>query len=226
MTTDTLDFPGVRLSITDDACIMSSEKPLYTLSSAVVGGGFQQTRTIINRHVHINYDCPDPVSDLRIFAAQKEIDEPFVGLLTGVWMHEVTTATLRREELTVASIVTARFSNACAAGCNEPVQRRVGTINIIVLIDGNLEQAAMVNAVMTATEAKTGVLVEAGVHTTEGYQATGTSTDAVVIACTGRGASLPYAGPGTEVGYLIGASVRQALKHTAGIQEINTQNMR
>jgi adenosylcobinamide amidohydrolase len=34
---------------------------------------------------------------------------------------------------------------------------------------------------------------------------------AVVIACTGAGSPLPYAGTATPVGYLIGRTVRAAL---------------
>jgi adenosylcobinamide amidohydrolase len=69
----------------------------------------------------------------------------------------------------------------------------------------------MVNAVMTATEVKAQVLLERDVRTPDGYAATGTSTDAVVVACTERGEVLPYAGPMTTVGWLIGRGVRSAL---------------
>ena len=69
----------------------------------------------------------------------------------------------------------------------------------------------MVNAVITATEAKTDILQQHGVRTPENQPATGTSTDSVVVACMGRGDLLPYAGPATSVGWLIGRSVRQSL---------------
>ncbi len=48
---------------------------------------------------------------------------------------------------------------------------------MILLIDACLTPAAMVNAVITATEVKTQVLMAHGVRTPEGYAATGTSTD-------------------------------------------------
>ena len=54
-------------------------------------------------------------------------------------------------------------------------------------MDGALTPAAMVNAVITATEAKTMTLAEWDVRTPEGEPASGTSTDTVVVACTGRG---------------------------------------
>ncbi|MBA2681987.1 MAG: adenosylcobinamide amidohydrolase, partial [Ktedonobacteraceae bacterium] len=82
-----LNFPAVRLAVTDDAYILSAETSLTTLSSAVVGGGFQQSRTIVNRHVPLTYDCSDPVGDLQRFASALNITDPFVGMLTGVPMN-------------------------------------------------------------------------------------------------------------------------------------------
>jgi adenosylcobinamide amidohydrolase len=83
---------------------------------------------------------------------------------------------------------------------------------MILLIDACLTPAAMVNAVITATEVKTHVLLSRGVCTPEGYAATGTSTDAIAIASTGKGTPLAYAGPVTPVGWLIGRCVRTALE--------------
>ncbi|HEV2659122.1 MAG TPA: adenosylcobinamide amidohydrolase, partial [Ktedonobacteraceae bacterium] len=120
---------------------------------------------------------------------------------------------------TVASVITAGVSNAVAAGVSEPAPLLLSTINIVVLIDASLVQSALVNAVITATEAKTGALMAQAVRTVEGHAATGTSTDAIVIACTGRGAPLPYAGPVTRVGHLIAASVRQCLAQALHLQK-------
>jgi adenosylcobinamide hydrolase len=211
-----LDFPGMSMTRTDDACILSSNTALCTLSSAVVGGGFLQTRTIINRHVPHNYNGSDPASDLQRFAAAVGCEELFVGMMTGVPMTHMQSATARHGDATVASVITAGLGNVVASGLSKPTHCLPGTINIVVLIDANLVVEAMVNAVITATEAKTGVLVELGTRTEEGYPATGTSTDAMVIACTGRGAPVPYAGPGTWIGYLIGLCVRQGLVKALG----------
>jgi len=65
--------------------------------------------------------------------------------------------------------------------------------------------------VITATEAKTAVLQDWQLLTPDGHVATGTSTDAVVVACTGRGPTLPYAGPVTSVGATIARLVRMGL---------------
>ena len=53
----------------------------------------------------------------------------------------------------------------------------VGTINLLVVVPVPLSDAALVNAVVTATEAKAQALAEAGLR------ATGTSSDAVCVAC-------------------------------------------
>lgn len=98
----------------------------------------------------------------------------------------------------------------------EPAQpTKAGTINIILLVAGNLTRGAMVNAVMTATEAKARALFDLKVRCPDGQLATGTTSDAIVIACTGRGAPHHYAGTATHLGAMIGrtvyASVRQGV---------------
>jgi len=65
----------------------------------------------------------------------------------------------------------------------------VGTINILVMLPERLSDAALVNAVSTATEAKVQALRDLGLD------ATGTATDAVCIACPERGAPVAFAGP-------------------------------
>jgi len=210
-----LDFPNITTTLTNEALILRSRQLLRMLSSAVVGGGFLRAQCIINRHVHKNYDHPDPGEDLRTFATQQGIVGPFVGLMTAAYVERARAVTLRSGNLTVAAVITAGLSNPTSAGLSPPAPPISGTINTILLVDGNLAPAAMVNAVMTATEAKTDLLRERGVHTPEGFQATGTSTDAAVIACTGQGALLPYAGPATEVGWLIGRCVRKATSQPA-----------
>jgi iron complex transport system ATP-binding protein len=207
-----LDFPGIIATLSPEALVLRSDKDLHVLASAVVGGGFTHARYIINRHVHKDYLHPDPSSDLQAFAASRGIPKPFVGLMTAVYLDQTQTVISRNNDLTIAAVVTAGLSNPAIPGLSPPASLLPGTINIILLVDGRLSPAAMVNAVITITEVKAQLLLECGVRTAEGYPATGTSTDAVVVACTGRGDLLPYAGPATRVGWLTGQSVRQALE--------------
>lgn len=208
----TLDFPGLVTHLDRDLLILRSGRPLHCLSSAAVGGGLTDTRVILNRHVDKTYDALDPAGEMCDFARQRGIDGPFVGLMTAVRLDAARAIALREGDLAVVALITAGVRNATAAGLSLPYTHTPGTINTILLIDTNLSPAAMVNAVITITEAKTALLGERQVRTVDGHLATGTSTDALVVACTGRGPLLSYAGPATPIGWLIGRCVRQALK--------------
>ena len=90
------------------------------------------------------------------------------------------------------------------------------TINTIVVVDAAAEPAALVNAVITATEVKTLALTAAGVRCDDGRLASGTSTDAVVVAATGRGPRCRFGGPASELGAVVARAVREAL--SAGVE--------
>jgi adenosylcobinamide amidohydrolase len=70
-----------------------------------------------------------------------------------------------------------------------------------------LREGAYVNAVMTATEAKTQALLEAG------FRATGTATDAICIAAPAAGEPEDFAGPRSVWGGRIARAVHSAV-HT------------
>ena len=85
---------------------------------------------------------------------------------------------------------------------------RIGTINTWVIVNGQLPDEAFIQAMITATEAKTKALqMEAITDPLTGTIATGTSTDSLLVAATQQGEYLPYAGPITPLGKLIGHGV-------------------
>jgi iron complex transport system ATP-binding protein len=209
-----LNLPIKSISVRQsDAVIhVQSELPLVTLSSALFGGGYRWMRHILNAHVARDFNSPNPKAWLRSFAKDMNIREPFVGLLTAVKLRKARIAFIESDGLGVAALITAGVNNATAAGVSLPFSAKPATINIILLLDAHLTRSAMLNAVITATEAKTAVLREKKISTPEGDPATGTSTDTVTIACTGKGALQPYAGPVTSIGWLIARAVRQSLE--------------
>jgi iron complex transport system ATP-binding protein len=218
-------LPGITVSIGPRAVRVSSEEPLTVLSSAVVGGGFGAAREILNVHVDDKYDGERPDEDLATVAAELGAERPFVGLMTAAWTEFARCAVEQQGALTVAAVVSVGLSNTSSAGVTPPIELpeggseapatstpAPGTINVVLLVDGALTPAAMVNAVITATEAKTMTLAAWSVKTPEGDDASGTSTDTVVVACTGRGEELSYAGPATPVGWLAARAVRAAMR--------------
>src|SRR5205085_8392730 len=86
------------------------------------------------------------------------------------------------------------------------------TINTIAVVDADPEPAALVNLVVTLTEVKTDVVRTAGVRCGDGRPATGTSSDAIVVAATGRGPRCPYGGPLTALGWAAASAARVALE--------------
>jgi iron complex transport system ATP-binding protein len=206
-----LTIPGIRLTINERFIHICSEQKLSVLSSAVVGGDLGAARHVLNMRVTRDYCCERPDADLRALAAELGIGEPFVGLLTAARVEQAQCAIEREGDLAAAVVLTAGLSQPVAAGLTPPARLTPGTINMIILVDGRLSPAARANALMTATEAKTLLLCEAGIRTAEGHQAGGTATDALVLASTDRGPELPYGGPVTVVGWLIGRAVRRAL---------------
>lgn len=206
------DFPSVTISLDAEALIVHSSAPMLAITSSVTGGGILPTHYILNMHVDKNYNCDFPAADLASFARRRGITEPFHGFMTVVYLDKTKCVTLHEQEVTVTALVTAGVSNATSAGISAPALLSPGTINIILLVDANLTPAALVNAVITATEAKTASLRDKNIRTADGVPATGTSTDAICIACTGRGQTTDYAGPATIIGWLMGRVVRQCLE--------------
>lgn len=200
--------------------LIEADEPLHTLNSSPWGGGFGRHRWLVNRQVDLKYNSEDPIAEMRHFLNRQRLNpEATACLMTAARVDDAAAETAEYGEARVTALVTAGFGNKARAGLALPKpQLYAGTINTIVLVRGSLTEAAMVNAVITATEAKAAALqaldervaaagAEAG-HAEP--HATGTTTDAVLIAAVGEGPHYGYAGTATEVGYLIGRTVFDA----------------
>lgn len=205
-------LPGLSLEMHPEAVHVRSRTRMTVLSSSFFGGGFQRVRHILNARVAADYCSDDPAADLQAIAHRLGVTEAFVGLLTAVPPHKARAVFAERAGVHMGALVTAGLGNATCAGISPPCEPRPGTINIILLTDARLTRPAMVNAIITATEAKSAVLAEMAARSPEGAPATGTSTDTVTVATTGRGALQAFAGPATVPGWLIARTVRQAVR--------------
>ena len=182
------------------------------VSSAVVGGGLGPPGWWLNTTVDKEYFHPDPVAHVHEIARGLGLCGHGVGMLTAAdvtrrtaatdgGVHAVATVGLG---LPVLAAVTAE--RALAETARAP---RAGTINVLVVVPVPLSDAALVNAVVTATEAKAQALAEAGVP------GTGTSSDAVCIACPsvvdGGPPPEPYGGPRSPWGARLARAVHAAI---------------
>jgi adenosylcobinamide hydrolase len=213
--------------VTGETLLIDLAAPRSILSSAPRGGGSIRTRYILNHQVSANpiaraRSLPvekwgDPSRYLGRVAARMGVKIPCVALMTAVPMKHLV---VMREEwagIWVEGFFTVGISNAVRAG--EPVDeygmapshRTAGTINIILVTNARLTASALVGAVQVVTESKTATLLSHQVpsHTGRSH-ATGTGTDAVVIAC-GNGSPLRYSGTHTKFGELIGRLVQRGV---------------
>src|SRR5262249_34567781 len=195
-----VSLDGVARRVGAEAVVVTAEEELVVLSSAVVGGGFTRARAVLNVHVPKNFPCADAVGTVAAAARRLGVPAPWVGLLTGAWTERAEIATATADEVRALVVATVGPSRPIAAGLSARAAPLPATITTIAVVDADPDPAALVNLVATLTEVKTDVLRAAGVRCEDGRPATGTSTDAVVIAATGRGARCRYGGPLTGVG--------------------------
>ena len=217
-------IPGIHVAIDAEGVAVTAAAPLVAVSSALVGGGHAVVDAIFNVHVPKGFQCADSAAVLEAFARRRGVGR-YVGLLTAAVTERAEQATARHGSITALAIATVGLSNRITAAASPPARASVGsadatvssadatagTINTIVIVDGDAEPAALVNAAMTVTEVKTLALIEAGVKGAEGRFATGTSTDAVVVAVTGRGARERFGGPISDLGWVVAQAARAAL---------------
>ncbi|OKP79426.1 hypothetical protein A3844_28240 [Paenibacillus helianthi] len=216
-------WPGLVLEWKQEHLLLEFPVEAEGLSSAVYGGGMVRLKRAVNQFVSRDYECSNPVRDME--NKLREWGYPLegcAGLMTAVPLEHAAVA---EEDIGSAGIfccVTAASGNAARAGVRRNVLAayRSGTINIMLGIDGRLTPSAMVNAVMTATEAKAAALADLGVTDPEnGLIATGTTTDAVVLAVSGSvryAAEHVYAGTATDLGGAIGRLVYAAVTASLG----------
>ncbi|MZE56435.1 adenosylcobinamide amidohydrolase [Streptomyces sp. SID5770] len=181
------------------------------VSSAVLGGGIGEREWVVNAQVPPGYDRLDPVAHLRELASGAGLAGEGVGLMTAASVADRRHAVDGGAHAVVTAGIGVR-GWAAAPGVGGVTVPRPGTINIIVSLPVPLTDAALVNAVATATEAKTQALVELGAD------ASGTPTDAVCVAAPSPGGdgdgplAEPFAGPRSLWGARLARAVHRATR--------------
>jgi adenosylcobinamide amidohydrolase len=184
------------------------ERPTLAIASAPLGGGIGLREWVLNAQVPSAYSRTDIDVDLAACAATLGCTGTGVGFLTAAAVEQFTSAT--DDGVTAHATVGLTHPTWAAAPATSVERARVGTINIVAFLPVRLADAALVNAVMTVTEAKTQALVEAGVP------GTGTASDAVCILMPSDGPSEAFGGPRSTVGAPLARAVHGAI--AAGIE--------
>ncbi|WP_433478680.1 adenosylcobinamide amidohydrolase [Spirillospora sp. CA-142024] len=203
------------------------------ISSAMLGGGIGPARWVLNAQVAGTYSRTDPVAHLAGLAASYGLDGPGAGMLTAASVAR--TMRREDEGVAVSATVGLRVPTWAASPAGTPDPELVpldldvtapadrsatgppgldgtgpaawtpGTVNIVVAVPVPMSDAALVNAVVTATEAKTQALLEAG------FPCTGTASDAICVVATTGGTQEIFAGPRSTWGSRLARAVHAAV---------------
>lgn len=200
-----------QFTISANHVSLKVKKPLKTLSSAVHNPGMGWYRAFVNRHVDADYNAVDVKAENEAYLVQNGYHlTDTVGMMTAVTTEHAEVEQYSGDFGTVLIMVTAGVGNAVdvSQSLTRDREERIGTINTWVIINGHLPDEAFIQAMITATEAKTKAMHTENIKDPlTDTTATGTSTDSLLVAATQVGEHLPYAGPITPLGKLIGHGV-------------------
>jgi len=179
----------------------------FRAASTGISGGIRSVTTLFNHSVPPDWGHDEPGKEIALIAAAAGVGRDVFGLLTAVPVR--TLCVLQYDFITIFVTAGIREEPARKAGA--------GTINIIAYSSEGMEDSALLETIMVATEAKTEALVAAG-------RVSGTPTDAVIAACEGE-IKHRYAGritePGQRVRDAVMKGVPEALRRYEHRGEIN-----
>lgn len=191
--------------------------PVTVLSWAVARPGRQLARRVVWLEVK-DADLPpevDPAALLDARLAGVGISDA-VAMMTARDVRRHHVAVARSGGVTAQCLATAGLSNAGRVGTTCRARSPVGTINLLAAVSVPLTEAALLEAVSIATQARTAAVMDCA-YETQGKVATGTGTDCIAVACPADGEAVPFAGLHTPVGEALGAAVYEAVR--AGVSE-------
>lgn len=188
-----------HIQLFDHYVALQTASPMKVVSSAMHNPGFGHYTHLMNRTVPITYDERQPHQELQQFLqAQGFPLHNTVAMITAVQAQFATIRDFTFEGIQLVIMITAGLGNAVdiTRAFHREEQYHAGTINTWVLINGKLSDEALFQAMISTTEAKVKALVdEAITDPTTGTQATGTSTDSLLIASTEEGTTISMQAP-------------------------------
>lgn len=218
---------------TQEHFALQSSQMHQVASSAILNGGIVKTNTVFNRFITKAFaDHPDykltPEDMLALYGKEIFKTDHAVGLLTAAPYYTYAFCGVEKDGIIIEAHITSGTSNARRAGdpadvhTFEETDYRTGTINIIVATNANLEEQALLEAIMMITESKVTVMEERQVISNKtGKLSTGTGTDTTAIV-NGNGYPIKYCGKHVLFGELLAQVVKRALSQS--LQQYDDNN--
>ena len=221
MSGDSIIFSSqILFERTNDHIHLEFTTPFNTLSSAVLNGGFQEAKHIVNLKVP-KESCKNekPDDTLNNYCKQQNWQGISVGMMTAASMKSMRVRQVNVENVDIMTLVTTGLSNPRRAGDYAECQSLLSTclkhdtINIILISTASFTHAAMVEAIMIATEAKVAAIQNLNIKSPVSNEAaTGTGTDSIIIASQKKAKTgIEFCGKHTLMGELIGQLVMDAI---------------
>jgi adenosylcobinamide amidohydrolase len=177
--------------------------PTTVASTASCGGGLGQRNWLVNAQVPHDYRRRDQSRHGAELAAAAGLQGNGVVMFTALDVRGVQ----RRTDGGVHADATVGLTLPVWAAAPEvaAAEPAPGTINIVAQLPVRLTDAALLNALTTATEAKAQALLAAGVP------GTGTASDAVAVTCPASGPAEAFGGPRSTWGARLARAVHEAV---------------
>ena len=172
-------------------------------STASCGGGLGERRWLINAQVPSDYRRRDQARHGAELAAAAGLTGTGVVMFTGVDVRSVKRSSDGGVQVDATIGLTLPVWPAAPEAAVAPAP---GTINIVAQLPVRLTDAALLNALTTATEAKSQALLAAGIP------GTGTASDAVTVSCPVSGPAEPFGGPRSTWGARLARAVHDAVR--------------
>jgi adenosylcobinamide amidohydrolase len=189
--------------------------PHRVMSSAVLNGGLVEANHIVNLNVPKRLTCPtSPQQTISKYCEAANWNGVTVGMMTAASMDSFRMAKETAQGIDIVVLVTSGLSNPRRVGDRADHRimaaqsEEIGTINIVVMTSAILTEAAMVEALLIVTEAKSAALQEAGVMSpVSNKMATGTGTDSVAVVSGHGPETVGYCGKHVLFGEMLGRMV-------------------
>ncbi|MEW9617873.1 adenosylcobinamide amidohydrolase [Shinella sp. S4-D37] len=191
--------------------VAAFDAPQTMLSWSLTRPGFVVSRSVVWLEVR-DGDLPlyvDPVELLRERMSQEGHAEA-VHLMTSRDLAHHHLASAAAGDITSSCLATVGLSNAGRIGEPFDSSTPIGTINLLAHVDASLSEAAQLEALSIATEARTAAVMDLGL-VRSGRIVTGTGTDCIVVAYPCEGTKMPFAGLHTDIGLSLGRAVYDAV---------------
>ncbi|WP_072390765.1 adenosylcobinamide amidohydrolase [Hyphomicrobium sp. CS1GBMeth3] len=200
--------------------VASFDAPQTMLSWSITRPGFCAARRVAWLGVR-NADLPpseDPIDSISRLMANADLADA-VTLVTSRDITRYHLAHAEVEDIAAACLTTVGLSNGERVGqrCREPVPLP-GTINMLVHVSRSMSEAAFIETISIASEARTAAVLDARIHRA-GVAVTGTGTDCIVGAAPRGDGGVRFAGLHTAIGEAVGDAVYRAVREGAEVWE-------